>query len=71
MFSLQYLKIWDWTIDGEIPLCCAKLNPVYGFQNYVTFNAENIHHVVSNSETQIIFYHWVSLLMAAFINSDF
>ncbi|XP_025089746.1 cilia- and flagella-associated protein 251-like isoform X2 [Pomacea canaliculata] len=64
---IQYLKIWDWTIDGEIPLCCAKLNPVYGFQNYVTFNAENIHHVVSNSETQIIFYHWEERFIEYFV----
>ncbi|PVD31166.1 hypothetical protein C0Q70_06577 [Pomacea canaliculata] len=36
-------------------------------QNYVTFNAENIHHVVSNSETQIIFYHWEERFIEYFV----
>ncbi len=61
-FCLQVLSIWDWTTEAEIPLCTAELDPRYGVQNYVLFNPEDTRQLVSNSESQVIFYSWVSPL---------
>ena len=58
--SVQVLAIWDWTIDGETPICSADLQPSYGVQNYIHFNPEDIHHLVTNSDTQVLFFQWVS-----------
>jgi len=33
------------------------------FQTYITFNPDNVTQLVSNSETQAIFYGWVSSLL--------
>ncbi|XP_071110877.1 cilia- and flagella-associated protein 251-like [Haliotis cracherodii] len=54
----QILSIWDWTIDGETPVCTAELNPKYGVQNYIFFNPDDIHFLVTNSESQVIFFQW-------------
>ncbi|GFR90714.1 WD repeat-containing protein 66 [Elysia marginata] len=54
----QTLAIWDWTVDGDVPICSADLKPEYGVQHFIYFDPTDIHHVVTNSETQVIFYHW-------------
>lgn len=54
----QVLSIWDWTVDGDTPLCSAQLKPSYGVQNFILFNPEDIHYLVTNSESQVIFYNW-------------
>ncbi|KAK6192834.1 hypothetical protein SNE40_004236 [Patella caerulea] len=54
----QLLSIWDWTIDGESPICTAQLSPDYGVQNYIYFNPEDFHYLVTNSSSQVIFCHW-------------
>jgi len=32
------------------------------FQTYITFNPDNVTQLVSNSDTQAVFYGWVSYL---------
>lgn len=54
----QVLSIWNWTVDGDTPLCTAELNPSYGVQSFIHFNPEDIHFLVSNSDSQVIFYQW-------------
>ncbi|XP_071181145.1 cilia- and flagella-associated protein 251-like isoform X1 [Mytilus edulis] len=54
----QVLSIWNWTVDGESPMCTAELNPKFGLQNFILFNPDDIHYLVTNSESQVIFYHW-------------
>ena len=58
----QVLCIWDWTTDGDTALCSATLDPSYGVQNFVLFNPDDTTQVVSNSDSQVIFYAWVSTL---------
>lgn len=55
------MSIWNWTVDGDTPLCTAELNPKYGVQSFIHFNPEDIHFLVSNSDSQVIFYQWVSI----------
>ena len=62
--DLQVLAIWDWTIDGETPICSADLQPSFGVQNYIQFNTEDIHHLVTNSDHQVLFFTWVRSLSA-------
>ncbi|KAH3752677.1 hypothetical protein DPMN_187301 [Dreissena polymorpha] len=54
----QVLSIWDWTVDGDTPLCSAELKPSYGVQDFILFNPEDIHYLVTNSDSQVIFYSW-------------
>ncbi|XP_053376609.1 cilia- and flagella-associated protein 251-like [Mercenaria mercenaria] len=54
----QVLSIWEWTVDGETPLCSAQLKPSYGVQNFILFNPEDIHYLVTNSDSQVIFFNW-------------
>ncbi|XP_064612327.1 cilia- and flagella-associated protein 251-like isoform X2 [Liolophura sinensis] len=54
----QMLCVWDWTVDGDAPICSAELKSSYGLQNYIHFNPEDIHFIVTNSESQVIFYNW-------------
>ena len=56
----QTLAIWDWTTGDDHPVCTAKLKPSYGVQNYILFNPEDNTQLVTNSDSQIIFYSWVS-----------
>lgn len=55
----QVLCIWDWTVEGDAALCSATLDPSYGVQNFVLFNPDDTTQIVSNSESQVIFYAWV------------
>jgi hypothetical protein len=43
-------------------MCTAELNPKFGLQKFILFNPDDIHYLVTNSESQVIFYHWVSFL---------
>ncbi|XP_077995257.1 cilia- and flagella-associated protein 251-like [Glandiceps talaboti] len=54
----QTLAIWDWTTECETPLCTAGLDESYGLQHYVMFNPEDTTQIVTNSESQVIFYAW-------------
>ncbi|ESO91649.1 hypothetical protein LOTGIDRAFT_191347 [Lottia gigantea] len=54
----QVLSIWDWTIDGESPICSAQLSPDYGVQDFICFNPEDFHFLITNSHSQVLFYHW-------------
>ncbi|XP_059176207.1 cilia- and flagella-associated protein 251-like isoform X2 [Physella acuta] len=55
---IQTLAIWDWTVDGDVPICSADLKPEYGLQNFICFDSTDCHHLVTNSETQVLFLHW-------------
>lgn len=59
----QVVCIWDWTVEGDFAMCSATLDPSYGIQDFLLFNPDNTTQIVSNSETQVIFYAWVSLTM--------
>ncbi|XP_070205737.1 cilia- and flagella-associated protein 251-like isoform X2 [Littorina saxatilis] len=60
---VQIMAIWDWTIDGEMPICSAELQPSYGVQDYIQFYSEDIHHVLTNSDTQVLFFTWAERSM--------
>ncbi|KAL5017193.1 hypothetical protein ScPMuIL_006782 [Solemya velum] len=52
------LSIWDWTMDGEVPVCSAELSPTYGVQNFICFNPDDFHFIATNSDSQVVFYSW-------------
>lgn len=54
----QTVSVWDWTNNGETPMCSVTLDGDFGKQTYITFNAEDSSQLVSNSETQVVFYSW-------------
>ncbi|XP_022086386.1 cilia- and flagella-associated protein 251-like [Acanthaster planci] len=54
----QSLSIWDWTTDGETPVCSTQLSSSYGQQTYVHFNPDDTSQIVSNSDSQVVFYAW-------------
>ena len=59
----QTIAIWDWTVEGDTPLCTASLSNEYGEQSFVLFNPEDTSQLVSNSESRCLFYSWVSTCM--------
>lgn len=61
----QVLCIWDWTTEGDHALCSATLDPSYGVQNFILFNPDDTTQIVSSSETQVIFYAWVSAMVCS------
>ncbi|KAG9487705.1 hypothetical protein GDO78_007480 [Eleutherodactylus coqui] len=56
--AVQKVCIWDWTTGSETPICTAELNAQFGLQNYILFNPEDETQLITNSETQVIFYSW-------------
>ena len=54
----QVLAIWEWTTDSEMPVCTAEIDPMYGLQSTIRFNAYNVYQVVTNNHSQTIFYEW-------------
>ena len=52
------LAIWEWTTDSESPVCTAEIDSMYGLQSNIRFNPYNIYQVVTNNQTQTIFYEW-------------
>ncbi|XP_029618803.1 cilia- and flagella-associated protein 251 isoform X1 [Salmo trutta] len=54
--DVQRVCIWDWTNETEDPLCVTDLNQEYGFQNHIIFNPNDITQLLSNSESQVLFY---------------
>ncbi|KAH9503910.1 Cilia- and flagella-associated protein 251 [Bulinus truncatus] len=72
---IQTLAIWDWTVDGDVPICSADLKPEYGLQNFIAFDSTDVHHLVTNSESQVLFYHWEDNMIKYFApplsDSDF
>ena len=55
----QHFSVWDWTVEAESPICMAELSPSFGVQRYIYFNPEDKSQVVTNSDSQVIFYAWV------------
>ncbi|KAM3936701.1 cilia- and flagella-associated protein 251 [Leptodactylus fuscus] len=56
--TVQKVSIWDWTTVSETPICTAELNELFGFQKYIIFNPKDETQLITNSETQVIFYSW-------------
>ncbi|CAL8344525.1 unnamed protein product [Lota lota] len=54
--ELQCVRIWDWTNEPDIPLWVAELNPEHGFQSYIIFNPGDSTELLSNSDSQVLFY---------------
>ncbi|PFX32907.1 WD repeat-containing protein 66 [Stylophora pistillata] len=54
----QTVSVWDWTVNGDMPMCSVVLGDDFGKQTYITFNPEDTTELVSNSESQVIFYQW-------------
>ncbi|KAK2172977.1 hypothetical protein NP493_913g01059 [Ridgeia piscesae] len=54
----QHFSVWDWTVEAESPICMAELSPSFGVQRYIYFNPEDKSQVVTNSDSQVIFYAW-------------
>uniref|UniRef100_A0A8C5LN81 Cilia- and flagella-associated protein 251 n=1 Tax=Leptobrachium leishanense TaxID=445787 RepID=A0A8C5LN81_9ANUR len=55
---VQCVRIWDWTTASREPICTAELDAQFGIQNYITFNPQEQTQLITNSETQVIFYLW-------------
>ncbi|XP_064647461.1 cilia- and flagella-associated protein 251-like [Lineus longissimus] len=64
--ATQVLAIWDWTTGDDNPVCTAQLKPSYGVQNYILFNPEDTTQLVTNSDSQVIFYSWKNEKMQYF-----
>ncbi|KAA3674594.1 uncharacterized protein DEA37_0003711 [Paragonimus westermani] len=54
----QKFAIWNWTTGSEIPLCEVNLTGEHVSQNRISFKSGDYHHVVTNSQSQVIFYNW-------------
>ncbi|BHF60831.1 Cilia- and flagella-associated protein 251 [Sparganum proliferum] len=54
----QIFSIWDWTTGSDEPLCYTNLSPDFGLQTKIAFKEDDYFHVMTNSETQVIFYDW-------------
>ncbi|XP_061458549.1 cilia- and flagella-associated protein 251 [Rhineura floridana] len=61
--EVQKVCIWRWTSPETSPVCSVDIQPQFGFQNYIAFNARDHKELVSNSETQVIFYLWNSTVL--------
>ncbi|ESN92618.1 hypothetical protein HELRODRAFT_69621 [Helobdella robusta] len=55
---VQFLTIWNWTDPSDIPIVEIRINPAYGYQKDIIFNADDSSQLVSNSETRVVFYAW-------------
>ncbi|XP_036382155.1 cilia- and flagella-associated protein 251 [Megalops cyprinoides] len=55
--EIQRVCIWEWTSETEAPVCVTELNPEYGCQNYIIFDPNDSTQLLSNSESQVLFYH--------------
>ncbi|KAG8456084.1 hypothetical protein GDO86_002037, partial [Hymenochirus boettgeri] len=58
--AVQRVCIWDWTTANAKPICYTDLDPQFGLQNYIAFNFQDQTQLVTNSETQVVFYKWSS-----------
>ncbi|NWZ64354.1 CF251 protein, partial [Acrocephalus arundinaceus] len=65
----QKVSVWRWTLPSEKAICSIELEPEFGHQDYVIFNPQNPHELVSNSKTQMIFYLWVSRDMGSRVSA--
>ncbi|XP_068559740.1 cilia- and flagella-associated protein 251 isoform X2 [Cebidichthys violaceus] len=54
--EVQRVCIWDWTNETDKPLWFTELSPIHGFQDYIIFNPNDSAQLLSNSESQLLFY---------------
>ncbi|XP_059920515.1 cilia- and flagella-associated protein 251 [Gadus macrocephalus] len=52
----QCVHIWDWTNEQDTPLWVANLYSELGFQSYIIFNPGDSTELLSNSDSQVLFY---------------
>ncbi|XP_073442098.1 cilia- and flagella-associated protein 251 [Dendrobates tinctorius] len=56
--TVQKVCIWAWTTGSETPICTTELTAQFGLQKYILFNPEDETQLITNSDTQVIFYSW-------------
>ncbi|XP_025018842.1 cilia- and flagella-associated protein 251 [Python bivittatus] len=56
--EVQKVSIWRWTTLDTKPVCSVEILPQFGFQNYIAFSGQTQKELVSNSESQVVFYSW-------------
>ncbi|KAG8146043.1 hypothetical protein E2320_012466 [Naja naja] len=56
--EVQKVSIWKWTTLETKPFCSVEVPPQFGFQNYIEFSLQTAKELVSNSESQVVFYLW-------------
>ncbi|XP_063820543.1 cilia- and flagella-associated protein 251 isoform X2 [Pseudophryne corroboree] len=56
--TIQKVCIWEWTTGCDSPVCTAELSAQFGLQKYIIFNTQDEKQLITNSETQVIFYSW-------------
>ncbi|XP_041856048.1 cilia- and flagella-associated protein 251 [Melanotaenia boesemani] len=54
--EVQCVCIWDWTSEAQKPLCCTKLDPNLGFQDYIIFKPGDSTQLLSISKSHVLFY---------------
>ncbi|KAK9391741.1 WD repeat-containing protein 66 [Crotalus adamanteus] len=56
--EVQKISVWKWTTLDTKPVCSVEILPQFGFQNYIEFSLQTPKELVSNSNSQVIFYLW-------------
>ncbi|KAL8589462.1 hypothetical protein ACOMHN_061673 [Nucella lapillus] len=55
----QLLAVWNWTVDGEKPLCSVELAlDSCGVQHHLMFCGQDYHFLVSTGRRQVVFLRW-------------
>ena len=54
----QVLAIWDWLDDDVTVIVAAKLDILHYEQNFLKFKPDDPFQLVSNSDSQVLFYEW-------------
>lgn len=58
----QVFAMWNWTRPCKDPICYTLLSADYGTQTKIAFKDDDYFHVMTNSESHVIFYDWASEL---------
>ncbi|XP_053136142.1 cilia- and flagella-associated protein 251 isoform X2 [Hemicordylus capensis] len=56
--EVQKVCVWRWTSPEPGPVCSVELQTQFGIQDYIAFSSRDHRELVSNSQTQVIFYMW-------------
>lgn len=58
----QVFAMWDWTTPGSDPMCYTQLSADLSTQTKINFKEDDYFHCMTNSESHVVFYDWVSYL---------